>query len=108
MFDWTWIPGAAAGSAGVWHSLWLRRYVDDQVKVRAAELQRQVMDQYMHGLQLWPRPWLGNRPLTQVEEITREPLGFPGMPIPPDEQLEQMKADAQALLDSYKPRKPHE
>ena len=103
MFDWTWIPGAAAGSAGVWHSLWLRRYVDDQLKVRAAELQRQVMDQYMHGLQLWPRPWLGNRPLTQVEEITEAGKTWLGDPLDPAEQHKKMMADTQALLDSYKP-----
>jgi len=108
MVDWTWIPGAVTGAAGISHSLWLRRRFDDEIKAEAARLQRQIMNQYMHGLQLWPRPWLGNRPMTQVEEVTSEPCGFKGKPIPPDEQLAQMQADAQALLDSYRMKQPPE
>jgi hypothetical protein len=60
----------------------------------------------MHALQLWPRMWLGGRPLTQVEEIVaktqREEIMGPWPDaLPPEEQLKQMREDAQRILDSY-------
>jgi hypothetical protein len=104
MIDWQWIPGAVIGAGALGHSLRLRYRFDTEVKAKALELQRQVTDQMMHGLQLWPRPWAGGgRILTQVEEIVTEPYGFKGLPLPPEEQLKQMRADAQRLLDSYQP-----
>jgi hypothetical protein len=106
VIDWQWLPGTVAALGAGGHSLWLRGQWNNRIEAKAIELDRQIRDQYMHGLQLWPRPWANvSRPLTQVEEITREPYGFTGMPMPPEEQLEQMRADAQAILGSYQPRK---
>jgi len=103
------LPGLAAGGAALWHSARTRRYWHDKIESSANELQRQIMDQYMHGLQLWPRPWARtNDVMTQVEQIVREPYGFKGMPYPPEQQREQMQADAQRILDSYKLRLPED
>jgi hypothetical protein len=108
MIDWAWIPGAVAGTAGVAHSLWLRRRWDTQIASKAHELQRQIMDQYQHGLMLWPRPWHGNRPLNQAEKIVEANKTWLGEPLDPEEQHKQMLNDTQRLLGSYEPRKPHE
>jgi hypothetical protein len=100
--------GVAAAVPATAHSLWLaakvRRDAKRAVSSREDLLNRQIDAQRQHALQLWPRPWQGGRPLTQVEEIAEEGKGWLGDPLDPDVQLQQLKDDAQRLLDSYRPK----
>jgi hypothetical protein len=97
------VSAGLSGPATV-HTLWLRRHVRNVITSRASQLDRMIDDQRMHALQLWPRPWLGGRPLTQAEEIIDQNKVnmFPGMPYPPEEQLQRMHDDADRLLRAYR------
>lgn len=103
-FDWAWIPGVAAAIPATCHTLWLRRRFDREVVAAARDLHRQAASQAQHALMLWPRSFEGGRPLTQAEQIITGNR-LPDMdPISPEQQHETMRAEAQRLLDSYKPR----
>jgi hypothetical protein len=103
---WYVLPGVAASIPATIHTLWLRIHVRDEVTLRVGRLDQMIEDQCMHALQLWPRPWLpDSRPLTQAEQIIDQNRWFQGMPYPPEDQIQQMQADAQHLLDSYRPER---
>ena len=106
MIDWQWLPGTVAALGAGGHSLWLRGQWNSRIEAKAIELDRQIRDQYMHGLQLWPRPWANvSQPLTQVEQIARSGKTWLGDPLDPEEQHAQMMADTDRILGSYQPRK---
>lgn len=98
-----WIPGVAAAVSATVHTLWLRWRYSEITARRVSELNRQIAGQEQHALMLWPRPWLGNRHLTQVEQITDAHRGWLGDPLDPEEQRRQMMEDSQRLMDSYRP-----
>jgi hypothetical protein len=62
--------------------------------------------QRQHVQMLWPRPWQGGRPFTQVEQIVQAGETWLGDPLDPEAQHAKMMADTQALLDSYRPPQP--
>jgi hypothetical protein len=102
-----WYVLVSAGMSGpaTVHTLRLRRHVRNVITSKATQLDRMIDDQRMHALQLWPRPWPGaSRPLTQAEQIIDQNKGymFPGMPYPPEEQLQRMYDDADRLLRAYR------
>jgi hypothetical protein len=96
------------GGGGAAHSVLTRRSMQNvlwkQFDAIVAEQARRAWDQRQHVLQLWPRIWEGGRPLTQVEQIV-DGVGDVMLPhLDPFEQQAQMAADAEKILDSYKPK----
>jgi hypothetical protein len=116
LIDWQWIPGLILGGTAGGHSLWLRRYWSGKAASLEDDLRRQIdteterglinaaRQQLQHAGLLWPHPWQGDRPLTQVEELAQAGRGWLGYPLDPEEQQAQMMTDSQAILDSYKLR----
>jgi len=73
-----------------------------------ADHARHVESQRQHALMLWPRPWQGGRQLTQVEEVISSAGDLMMQPLNPFDQQQQMAADAEAILDSYKLKPPED
>jgi len=88
-------PGAVLGTISLIYAVRTRG-------PRAAELRQAYQDQGVHASLLWPQPWLGNRPLTQVERIAEASKTWLGEPLRPAENYRQMAEDAPRLLESYR------